>query len=372
MRPHLAHLGSFALLALAPVLALVSCATIPEPGGGGENLPNAGAGPFRPLVRTDEVNELGNLRSAPNALDDDQSFARDPAVLDLDGDPRTFGVAGYVAVAVAQGGEDPKKDDPTRAILRFTAVDGRSFDRSSETVLVPEAAWEGGVIGQPAVIQVGGEVFLYYAAAGGIGLAKSPDGRSFTREPEPVLAPSAASWEQGAVPSSPGVVRLPDGTFRMFYEVARAEDRSAIGEASSPDGRVWTRLGAAPALEPRGLGDGGEEPYDAVSVGAPFPLLATSAEGRSILRLYYGARARTGPRVVALAARYGDDGPFSRADSPVFGTGKPLGPTEPCVVAFEGFSLLFVTQQASNTLARPAVAVGLAPATAALPPADPP
>jgi hypothetical protein len=361
-----------ASLALLPLVTLLSCATLPEPSGGGDNLPSAGAGPFRALVHSDQVNELGNLRSAPNALDDDHTFARDPAVLDLDGDPATHDVAAYVGVAVAQGEVDPKPADPTRAIVRFGAVDGRSFDRSAETVLVPDAAWEGGVMGQPAALLVDGEVLLYYAAAGGIGLARSADGHGFTREPAPVLAPDAGGWEKGAVPSSPGVLRLADGSFRMFYEVLRAEGRSAIGEASSPDGRSWARLGDAPALEARGLGDGGEEPYDSVSVGSPFPVLAASADGRTILRLYYGARAHEGPSVIGLAARYGTEGAFSRAVGPVFGTGKPLGPSEPCVLVFQGFSLLFATERSSTSADRPAVAVGLAPATAALPAANPP
>ncbi len=361
-----------ASLALLPLVCALACATLPEPGGGGDNLPSAGAGPFRPLVRTEEVNEIGNLRSAPNALDDDQTFARDPAVLDLDGDPGTFDVAAYVGVAVPQGEVDPAPTDPTRAIVRFGAVDGRSFDRSAEEVLVPEAPWEGGVIGQPSALRVGGEVFLYYAAAGGIGLARSADGRAFSREPGPVLAPDVAGWEKGVVPRSPGVLRLDDGTFRMFYEVERAPGRSAIGEATSADGKSWTRLGDAPALEPSGLGDGGEEPYDSISVGSPFPVLATSADGRTILRLYYGARAHDGPPVIGLVARYGTEGAFSRAVSPVFGTGKPLGPSEPCVVVFTGFSLLFVTERSSTSADRPAVAVGLAPATAALPAANPP
>ena len=36
-----------ASLALLPLVTLLSCATLPEPGGGGDNLPSAGAGPFR-------------------------------------------------------------------------------------------------------------------------------------------------------------------------------------------------------------------------------------------------------------------------------------------------------------------------------------
>src|SRR5690349_7432781 len=210
-------------------LSHVACATLPEPGGGGENLPNAAAGPFRAITQP----ELGNTRAAPNVLEDDTMFTRDPAVLDVDGDPATFEVAGYFGAAVKQGAEAPKEGDPTRAILRYGALDARSFDRSAEVVLSPAEAWEGGVMGAPSVLSVGGEVFLYYAAAGGIGLARSQDGHAFSRAPGPVLGPAMGGWEGSAVPASPGVVHLPDGTFRMFYEVAVGNGATSIGEAFS-------------------------------------------------------------------------------------------------------------------------------------------
>src|SRR5262249_48080754 len=161
--------------------------------GGGDALPGAGAGPFRALVD----GELGNLLSPPYAVDDGKTFARDPAVIDADGDPGTLEVAGYFGAAVPQGMPDPGPDDPPRAIVRLGALDARSFDRAAETVLAPADPWEGGVIGEPAVIRRGGEIWLYYAAAGGIGLARSADGHAFTRVPGPVLGPVPGGWENG-------------------------------------------------------------------------------------------------------------------------------------------------------------------------------
>lgn len=343
-------------------LALFGCATQPEEGGGGTHLPNAGAGPFRAL----RLGEVGHARSAPNVLFDDDTFPRDPSVMDIDGDPSTLEVAGFFAAA--PDGSPPSA--PTTSIVRHGALDGRSFDRSPVIVLEAALAWEGGFVGSPSVLRWNGEILLYYAAAGGIGLARSADGLAFSREALPVLGPDAAGWEGGAIPRSPGVVHLWDGSLRMFYEVPGEGTGSRIGEARSDDGVVWTRVGAGPALEASG-GAVEEDAYDGASVGSPFPLTAQSATGERILRVYYGAVSQSGRLSIGIAARFGLDGPLDRAISPVFGAGSSLGAREPCVVSFDGFSLIFATQRADRGEEDLAVAAGIAPATAPLPDPNP-
>lgn len=361
--------ASAALCGVALVLG--GCATLAEGGGGDEGLPNASAGPFRKLAE----GELGNSRSAPNALLDKDTFPRDPAVVDLDGDPATLAVAGYFAASA----EGQPATSPPRAILRHGALDARSFDRSGDVVLEPSEPWEGDSIGAPSALRVGDEIWVYYTAAGGIGLARSADGLSFTREPGPVLAPDTEGWEQGGVPASPGVARLWDGSFRMFYEVPAGGGGGAtagarIGEARSDDGIAWTRVGDGPALAPAPAVPGTSEadlPFDGASVGSPFPVTAISAAGERILRVYYGARSQSGLASVGLAARFGADAPLERAVSPVFGAGSSLEAREPCVVIYGGFSLLFATQRADIGEDDLAVAAGVAPGTAVLPPPNP-
>ena len=367
-------------LLLAPLL-LAACATLPD-APGNPYLPNAVAGPFRALSDDAEViepdggilddgTEIGNDQSPPNGFDDENFWGRDITVVDADGDPSTLEVFAYVAAAVATGMTDPTSTDPTRSITRYGALDGRSFDCSAEVVLTPDAAWEGNLLASPAAIRVGSGVFLYYAAAGGIGLAKSADSHTFVKVEGPVLAPAGGGWEQGAVPRSPGVVALPDGTFRMFYEVPTGPGVSSIGEAQSPDGMAWTRLGDTPALAPAGLGDAGAEPWDSTSVGLPSPQLAVSGDGRMEIRVFYGALDSMGNGTVGLAARYGTDGPLSRSLSAVFGTGTMLAPREPCTLAFTDFTFLYATQKTSTTVSDPVIAVGVAPATVILPAPNP-
>jgi len=344
------------------LLAMVSaCATLANSGGGDDNLPEAGLGPFREIA----TDELGNNRVAPYALRDDDEFARDVSVIDTDGDSSTLDVWAYAARTVFAEGVEPDPTMPTTDIVRHVAADGRSFERNPDTVLQAEAPWEQGTIGKPSALRVDGEVWLYYAGAGGIGLAKSSDGVSFTRVGTAPVLDAADGWENGLPPTSPAVTSV-QGGFVMFYEVALAEG-SAIGEARSDDGSSWVRVGGAPVLSPGGG-------YDAGGAGSPFSLMLQSAEGRDIQVLYYGATDGEGKRTIALAARVDASGAFRRAAAPVFGSANALGPREPCLLRYATYTLLFATQQAGTTSALdfPAVAVGVAPAAVGLPSPVPP
>ncbi|MEJ7732593.1 MAG: hypothetical protein WKG00_25740 [Polyangiaceae bacterium] len=342
---------------------LPACATLAEGAGGDENLPNAAAGPFREVRSA----ELGNQRPAPNGLENGDIFPRDVAVLDVDGDPATLAVLAWAAVNIAPDGEEASFDAPANAIVRYGALDGRSFDRTPVPVL--EAEGPGDFVASPAVLRHGAEVLLWFDTPQGIALAAAADTESFTRADVPVLAAADSGWDAGATPRHPGVVRLDDGSLRMFYEVDLGTG-TAIGEAASSDGRSWSRVGSAPALAPRApAAEGAAQRWDDAAVGAPSPLLDGDETGRTVLRVYHSATDHEGVQVVALAARYGDDGPLQRAEGPVFGALGGMAPHEPCVVRFDGFTILYATQRASSSdaEAHPAVAIGVAPATITLP-----
>lgn len=334
------------------LIFLAGCSTLAEAGGGNDNLPNAGAGPFREIKNE----ELGQGRAAPYAFRDDDDFQRDAAYLDADGDIATLETWAYVARTAFGEGVDPDPSAPSNEIVRHIALDGRSYARQFEVVLTPQADWEGDTVARPAVVRSGRTVFLYYAGAGGIGVATSSDGVAFARAgANPILTEG----------TSPSVIVLPDGRFRMYYAV---RNEAEIRVVESEDGVTWSESGAQPSLAPRAgeLDEGG--------VSAPFAILGQSAEGRDIEFLYYGAIAADDQRTIAMVARYGTSGPWSYATAPVFGGTGSLAPTEPVVVPFDGFKLLFVTQKAGSTeaLDYPAIAVGVAPADAVLPPPDPP
>jgi hypothetical protein len=231
-------------------------------------------------------------------------------------------------------------------------------------VLVPDAPWEGGRIAGPSPVWIGGSVFLYYAGAEGIGLARSSDGITFTKEPAPVLVrdPSVV-WETTA-PSAPSVAVYPGGAIRMLYAAG-----GAIGEAESADGLTWRRLGPAPILvpsaepDPSSLGPGEKPPFDTARVTDPCLAPRITAAGRLHVRVLYTGIDPSGQSAIGFAARYGDRGPLSRQVAAVYAVGKRE--SGPALLEWAEGSLLYAQQDHPGGLGGapyPAIAAAFAPA----------
>ena len=90
----------------------------------------------------------------------------------------------------------------------------------------------------PEVIRLGDGTFrMYYAAwsegiDGGIFTAVSDDGLDWTKSPDPLLDLDIPLDE--AMVSEPCVIELPDGRSRMFYEAKDAERNARILTATTP------------------------------------------------------------------------------------------------------------------------------------------
>ncbi len=346
--------GRLVLFWLA-ALAL-GCATLADGEAGLDNPPSARAGPFRLL----KIGEIGQERAAPYVMDDQKRGLADVSVVDADGDPSTPAVEGYFSARPA----DAPADSPPSEIVRVLAADGRSFERTDEVVLVAGRPWEGGTVGAPSVINLGRTRRIYYAAAGGIGMAESTDGAAFHATDAPLLGEGAVPWADGP-PRSPGIARLPDDSFVLFFEADRG-GRTLLGLARSADGVTWT---AAP--EPA-LGPGGPGALDEAWVGTPQPVVARSAQDRDVLYLYYGARAADGKQVIGLAASFldGDEIELERSAAAMYTPSTRVQPREPSVVRFDTFTLLFVTQLRGSMQTDLVVPAGVSPGNAALPTAQ--
>lgn len=338
-------------LVLLGALAALRCATLAAEAGDNDAVrPNAQAGPFRAL-RADEVPDKPG---PPYVLGNSKAQYREESALALDDAPA--GQMALYVVADRTGG--------TQAILRFTAPDARTFTADPDTpVLAAEQAWEGASVGHPDAVRVDGEIRLYYSADGGIGLAHSTDGVTFTREPAPVLSTDgAAAWEGGQAPSSPSLLVVGPGDYRLFYAA-----NNRIGEARSSDGVLFQRIGTTPLLEPEGGGSADDPPFDSEAVGEPEAVLARSEEGRTITRVYFTGTASNAKRGIGLAARFGTDGPLVRAVAQVFSSQRDA--RSPSVVVYPVLTLLYLTEKsaAAGSGLYPEIALGIAPGNVTIP-----
>jgi hypothetical protein len=281
-------------------------------------------------------------------------------------------------------------------IVRTRADDGRSFYGDSvdqqnhpghrpPVVLRASQAWEGGEgssLSGPSALRVGSEFRLYYAAAGGIGLAKSTDGGlTFQAQPQPVLAPDhTAGWEF-TPPRAPTVAQLPDGSFDMLYASG-----DAIGEAVSADGETgWRRVDGDPTtpatldpvlvasayVDPSTLPTGVPPPFDEGAVDDPLLVPGVDVAGKLVVRVLYtgysapiGAASRVS--AIGVAARYDtSDRRFTKQANPVYSVQS--GEAAPALLQFGGDQALLYVHQLNSTLdmAHPflAIAAAYAPAT---------
>jgi hypothetical protein len=87
---------------------------------------------------------------------------------------------------------------------------------------------------------IDGSYWMYYTGMGGINLAESDDGRHFTKK-------GAVLEGEGGPVSNQAIIVLPDGAYRMIYEVRTGDQRRGEAEtrklysAVSTDGIYWRK-----------------------------------------------------------------------------------------------------------------------------------
>lgn len=343
----------------------ISCATTGVSGKGDENLPSEGVGPFRKLA----AEEVAGI--APFVLDDKASLYREPATIVENGAVVLFAVA-----------TRDKKD----VIVRTRANDGRSFFGSSsdfgrvpEVVLAPDLPWEGDKLSGPFVFRKGDELVMVYAAAGGIGIARSTNGRQWTKLPNPILVRDPAiAWETTEL-RGPGAYLLPDGRVRLLYASG-----NVIGEAESADGfAAYRRFDAdpstpaidpvlvpSPAPAPGSLLPNEKPPFDTVRVADPSPTVKISPAGRYHVRVLYTGEGEAGATTIGFAGRYGESGPLERQSLPVYAVGaKEAAPA--LAETADGFFLYAQQNRTQSNDVFVAIAAGFAPAQNKLAPPAP-
>ncbi|MBZ0319236.1 MAG: hypothetical protein K8L91_22670 [Anaerolineae bacterium] len=161
--------------------------------------------------------------------------------------------------------------DPS-SIARATAPAPEGpWTMDAEISLGPGAAaseWDSGGVSAPSVVKTDDGYLMFYAGFdigaggfGGIGMATSPDGITWTKyddpatttapyaESDPVFLPSPeeGAWDSRVV-HQPRVRLTPDGLV-MLYRTFEGNGRNmAFGLAISQDGITWERIGTGPVF----------------------------------------------------------------------------------------------------------------------------
>jgi len=179
---------------------------------------------------------------------------------------------------------------------------GSNFSRTGTTPeLSPSVSgWDGLFIGSPSVVKVGGTYSMFYEGLSNssylysIGLATSTNAVSWTRvSTNPVLSAGASgSWDSHGV-RYPSVVY--DGAqYRMWYQ-GSGPGGTAIGYATSPDGKTWTENAANPVITKSGV----------ISAYAPGSIVQNGSQ----FVMYYSADGYVGQAVSADGVAWTDNGP---------------------------------------------------------------
>jgi len=144
--------------------------------------------------------------------------------------------------------------------------DGEHWEKKGRILSPGPAGWEGDYIAaNGSALAHEGEILYWYQAGipPRIGLARSGDGKTWSKHGEPVLGLGPrGSWdERGA--ADPYVARFGDH-FYLFYLGEDRARRQRLGVARSKDGVTWWKLRSNPVLE---LGEPGT--FDEQGLGEP-------------------------------------------------------------------------------------------------------
>ncbi len=158
-------------------------------------------------------------------------------------------------------------DGKSWATMLASSKDGIAWT-GNRKILSPSEAWEGTYIAANGGVAVHREQLLYSYQAGEkghsvIGIAISVDGRNWKKHSGPVLGLGPRmSWDEMSI-GDPYLLSVGDDVYLFYLGEDRAR-RQRLGIAKSKDGITWTKLRGGPLLELGGAGD-----FDENGLGEP-------------------------------------------------------------------------------------------------------
>lgn len=143
---------------------------------------------------------------------------------------------------------------PKQSIALVESPDGLTWGEP-RIVLGPRKAsgWEDD-LNRPVVIREGDRYHMWYTGqAGGksaIGYATSADGKTWERAGEKPVLTAEHPWEKVAVMCPHVIYDADRKEYRMWYSGGEQYEPNAIGYATSPDGQKWSKHKGNPIFRP--------------------------------------------------------------------------------------------------------------------------
>ena len=167
---------------------------------------------------------------------------------------------------------------------------GETWDKLAQPVLSygPRGSWDERGVGDPYVLRVDGELYMYYlgqdrARRQRLGVARSSDGTHWQKlRSNPVLELGERDAFDETGLGEPAVWQEL-GSYWMLYTGRDRSENRRIGLARSQDGVVWTRVDDQPVFS-------GSEEWNGKVVCDP-----TVLQGTQPLRVWYGGGDRPEP-----------------------------------------------------------------------------
>ena len=205
------------------------------------------------------------------------------------------------------------------------------FTARAEPVL-ERGKWDSSDVLNPSVVEHDGHFFNFYSGFDGriwhTGLAVSPDGVRWSKQPKPVLSPDAGTWESNYIAANGSALWF-EGEFRYWYQTG-AHDSPRIAYAHSKDGISWIKH-PAPVL---GYGTRGS--FDESAAADPYVIRV----GDTFYLYYLGQNRARQQRLGVARSRDGivwekfRGSPFWDLPAPGSGAFNENGDGEPAVFVY--------------------------------------
>jgi hypothetical protein len=154
--------------------------------------------------------------------------------------------------------------------------------------------WDGASLDFPSVVHTDDGYLMAYSGSSldnpnqvSVGVATSPDGVTWTKEPGPVIGPGFCGGFDDRTINIPRLRRTDDG-WLLYYLGQEFADPASVGVASSSDGFSWECASPAPVLTGDDIPDSQGIHTIAVAVDAPGPEFLIESLGEASSALWLG------------------------------------------------------------------------------------